>query len=157
MGLKQKKGDTEKLLGVTIDRKLTFDDHISDICKKVGRKISTLARVTPYMGIAKKRILTNAFFTLHFSYFSLVWMCHSLANNNKMNRLDERCFLIVYNDKQSSLDELLEIDGSVLIHLRSIQVLATEMYKLIKNLSPPVMNRIFKLNSDIRYNLRQIS
>ena len=74
-----------------------------------------------------------------------------------MNRLDERCFLIVYNDKQSSLDELLEIDGSVLIHLRSIQVLATEMYKLIKNLSPPVMNRIFKLNSDIRYNLRQIS
>ena len=157
MGLKQKKGDTEKLLDVTFDRKLTFDDHISDICKKVGRKISALARVAPYMGIAKKRILTNTFFTLHFSYFSLVWICHSLANNNKINRLDERCLRIVYNDKQSSLDELVEIDGSVVIHQSSIQVLATEMYKLISNLSPPVMNRIFKLNSDIRYNLRQIS
>ena len=36
------KGDTEKLLGVKFDKKLTFDDHISDICKKAGRKIPLL-------------------------------------------------------------------------------------------------------------------
>ena len=36
------KSDTEKLLGVKSDRKLTFDHHISDICKKAGRKISAL-------------------------------------------------------------------------------------------------------------------
>ena len=41
--------------------------------------------------------------------------------------------------------------------MRNIQILATEMYKLINNLSPPIMNRVFKLNSDSRYNLRQIS
>ena len=32
--LKVDKSDTEKLLGVKFDTKLTFDDHISDICKK---------------------------------------------------------------------------------------------------------------------------
>ena len=31
------------------------------------------------------------------------------------------------------------------------------MYKLDNNLSPPIMNRVFKLNSDSRYNLMQIS
>ena len=31
------------------------------------------------------------------------------------------------------------------------------MYKLINNLSPPIMNRVFKLNSDIRYSSLQIS
>ena len=31
------------------------------------------------------------------------------------------------------------------------------MYKLINKLSPPIMKRVFKLNSDSRYNLRQIS
>ena len=41
--------------------------------------------------------------------------------------------------------------------MRNIQILATEMYKLINNLSPPIMNRVFKLNSDSRYNVRQIS
>ena len=55
--------DTEKLLGVKFDQKLTFDDHISGICKNAGRKMFALARVTPYMGTAKKRILMNAFFT----------------------------------------------------------------------------------------------
>ena len=30
------------------------------------------------------------------------------------------------------------------------------MYKLINKLAPPIMNGVFKLNSDIRYNMRQI-
>ena len=72
-------------------------------------------------------------------------------------RLHERCLRIVYNDKQSSFTELLEKDGSVSIHMGNIQILATEMYKLVNNLSPPIMNRVLKLNSDSRYNLRQIS
>ena len=156
-GSKIDKNDTEKLLGVKFDKKLTFDDHISDICKKASRKISALARITSYMGIAKKCILMNAFFTSQFSYCPLVWMCHSRANNNKINRLHERCLRIVYNDKQSSFNKLLEKDGSVSIHMRNIQILATEMYKLVNNLSPPIMNRVFKLNSNSRYNLRQIS
>ena len=74
------------------------NDHISDICKKAGRKISALTRVTPYMGIAMKRILANAFFTSQFSYCPLVWMCRSRTNNNKINRLRERCLRIVYHD-----------------------------------------------------------
>ena len=156
-GSKIDKNDTEKLLGVKFDKKLTFDDHISDICKKASRKISALARITSYMGIAKKCILMNAFFTSQFSYCPLVWMCHSRANNNKINRLHERCLRIVYNDKQSSFNKLLEKDGSVSIHMRNIQILATEMYKLVNNLSPPIMNRVFELNSDSHYNLRQIS
>ena len=43
------KSNTEKLFGLKFDKKLTFDDHISDICKKAGRKISALARVTRHM------------------------------------------------------------------------------------------------------------
>ena len=99
----------------------------------------------------------NAFFNSQFSYCPLVWMCRSRTNNKKINKLNERCLRIVYNDKQSSFNELLEKDGSVSIHMRNIQILATEMYKLINNLSSPTMNRVFKLNSDSRYNLRQIS
>ena len=52
--------------------------------------------------------------------------------------------------------ELVEKDGSVLIHMRNIQNLATEMYKLLNNLSLPIMNRVLKLNSDSYYNLRQL-
>ena len=69
----------------------------------------------------------NAFFNSQFSYCPLVWMCRSRTNNKKINKLNERCLRIVYNDKQSSFNELLEKDGSVSIHMRNIQILATEM------------------------------
>ena len=156
-GFKIDKSDTKKLLGVKFDKKVTSDDHISEICKKAGRKISALTRVTPYIGIAKKRILVSAFFTSQFSYCPLVWMCRSRTNNNKINRLRERCLRIIYHDQQSLFNELLEKDGSVSIHMRNIQILATEMYKLVNNLSLPSMNRVLKLNSGSYYNLRQIS
>ena len=65
----------------------------------------------------------NAFFTSQSSYCPLVWMCRSRTNNNKINRLHERCLRIVYNDKQSSLNELLEKDGSVSIHMKNIQII----------------------------------
>ena len=90
-GFKIDKSDTEKLLGVKFDKKKIFDDQISPICKKSGRKISALARITPYMRIAKKQIPMNAFFAWQFSYCPLVWMCHSRTNNNKINRLHKRC------------------------------------------------------------------
>ena len=43
------KNDPEKLFSLKFDKKLTFDDHISDICKKASRKISALARDTRHM------------------------------------------------------------------------------------------------------------
>ena len=81
-------------------------------------------------------------------------MCHSCENNNKTNRLRERCLRIIYNDKRSSFNALLEKDGSVLIHERNIKILATEMFKVSKNLAPPQMQEIFKLKDQPQYNLR---
>ena len=80
-------------------------------------------------------------------------MCHSHDNNNKINRLHERCLRIIYNDKRSSFNALLEKDGSVLINERDIKILATEMFKVSKNLAPPQMHEIFKLKDQLHYNL----
>ena len=35
----------EKLLGLTIDKNLTFDDHVFTLCKKIGRKLSALSTI----------------------------------------------------------------------------------------------------------------
>ena len=36
----------EKLLGVIIDNKLTFEDHIRSLCKKVSFKLYALSRMS---------------------------------------------------------------------------------------------------------------
>ena len=48
----------EKLLGLTIDRNLNFDDHVFTLCKKAGRKLSALSRISNYMSFEKIYIYT---------------------------------------------------------------------------------------------------
>ena len=67
------------------------------------------------MSLSKKKILMNSFFNSQFSYCPLIWMFHSRIMNNKINRLHERCMRLIYEDKTSSFEELLEQDKSVSI------------------------------------------
>ena len=74
-------------------------------------------------------------------------MSHSRENHRKINRLREWCYIrTIYNDKQSSFNELLEKDGSVSIHEGNLQVLATEIYKISNGLSTPLIKDIFPIN-----------
>ena len=151
-----KSSTCEKLLGIKVDYKLTFSEHLNGILKKASCKINALSRIVNYMSIPKRRILMNSFFISQFSYCPLVWMCHSRAVNNKINSLHERCLRIVYNDKKSSFEELLEKDNSVSIHHRNLQVLATEMFKVHNDLSPAIVRELFHERNN-NYNLRQFS
>ena len=56
-------------------------------------------------------------------------------------------------DQSSSFEKLLEQDKSVTIHTRNLQILATEMFKVYRNKSPPIFSEIFH-RRDINYNLR---
>ena len=44
------------LLGLQIDSKLKFKDHVLNICSKAGRKLSTLTRMVNFLSFHKKRI-----------------------------------------------------------------------------------------------------
>ena len=147
------KSKSEKLLGVKFDHKLSFDDHISELSKKASNKIHALSIVASYMDISKRRILMNA----PFKSQSLVWMCHSRANNDKINRLHERRVRIIYSDKQSSFETLLEKDGFVSIHNQNLQILGTEMYKIKNDLSPLIVTELFEQRNEQHYDLRKNS
>ena len=78
------------------------------------------------MELGKGRILMNAFLNSQFNYCPVIWMCHSRALNNKINRLHGQCLRIIYNEQTSTLKELLEKNNAVSIHYRNIQALAIE-------------------------------
>ena len=44
---------SEKLLGIKFDHKLSFDDHIFELCKIPSRKFHALSRVASFMNISK--------------------------------------------------------------------------------------------------------
>ena len=60
---------------------------------------NALARLVKYMDLAKRRILMNVIFNSQFNCCPTIWMLHSRSLNNKINRLQERCLRMIYNDK----------------------------------------------------------
>ena len=56
----------EKLLGVHIDSKLSFDHHISKLSQQTSNKLYALARISPCMDQIKLKNLMRAFITSHF-------------------------------------------------------------------------------------------
>ena len=70
-------------------------------------------------------------------------------------QLQERALRVTYNDYDSSSSELLEMSNESTIHIKNIKVLVTEMYKILNDLSPPMMNDIFQKQENY-YSLRNL-
>ena len=85
----------------------------------------------------------NAFFKSQFKYYTLVCMCHRRANNDKINRLHDRCLRKIYSDSHR-LKRCWKNDGS-----------ATEMYKIKNGLSPLTLTELFEKRNKQHYNLRK--
>ena len=86
----------KKLLGFKIDSKLSFENHVSPLCKKASQKLNALSRVVNFMDLAKRKSLMKAFITSQFNYFPLIWMFHSRQLNNRINKIQERALRLVY-------------------------------------------------------------
>ena len=52
-GEKMQNIKSEKLLGVAIDNKLYFTEHVHKICDKASQKLNALARLSTFMNLEK--------------------------------------------------------------------------------------------------------
>ena len=121
--------------------------------KKASQKLHALARISNHMSQNKLRTLMKAFIESQFGYCPLIWMFHSRALNNHINRIHERA--LVYKNSNLTF-ELLRKDNSFSIHHRNLQKLATEIDKVKNNLSPTLMKDIFT-ERVIPYDLRNMN
>ena len=139
-----KNSTEEKLLGEKFDSNLSFKNHVTSLCKKASQKLHALARISHYMDLNKCRNLMKAFITSQFSYCPLIWMFHSRSLNNKINQIYERALRLVYQNNLS-FSELLDLDNSVTVHQKNLQVLVTEICKVKNGISPDIIKNIFEL------------
>ena len=93
-----KNTNREKLLGIKVDSRLNFNEHLDGTIKKVSRKINPLSRITPFMNISKKRILGthssthNLTIVLWFECFIVILLITRLTVYTK-----ESCVLYIMN------------------------------------------------------------
>ena len=124
-----KNSTKEKQLGAKFDSNLSFESHITSICKKASQKLHVLARISHYMDLNKRRNLMKAFITSQFSYCPLIWMFHSRNLNNKINRIHETALRLVYQNNLI-FSEFLDLDNSITVHQKNCKFLWQKSTKL---------------------------
>ena len=76
-----KETDSIKYLGVTVDRDLKWNSHISGVKKKASAGIACLRKISPSIPINTRKLLFNALVRPHLDYCSVVW--HACSNKLK--------------------------------------------------------------------------
>ena len=142
-----------KILGVTIDNKLTFSEQISDICKKTSCKVGVLLRLLNLIPWSAKLQLYKSNILPHLTYCDIAWHFCKSSDKKKMERVQERALREVFKSQSESYSELLKRAGLPSLYQQRLQNIAILMYKVKHGLVPTYITEIFN-TAPKRYNPR---
>ena len=151
--IKVEASDDILLLGIAIDKKLTFKQHTENLCRKAQYKLHVLRRIRKFLTIEKSKILGNAFIDSQFNYAPLLWMFCRKTLYSKIEKIHHKTSKVIY-ESNDTYDNLLLQSNTVSVHQRHLRFLMTEMYKSISQLNPEFMWSYFT-HKDMPYNLRK--
>ena len=132
-------------LGVIIDNKLNFTEHISAVCKKAARQLNALARISNYLDIKSRKIIYQSFVASNFNYCPLVWHFCGKVNNSKLEKIQERALKIIYKDYESTYNELITKSNSCTLLVSRLRILLCEVFKSIKKINTACLNDLFEI------------
>ena len=124
-----------QIIGNNIDRKLNFDSHISDLCKKASLELNALNCLKTYIGNKEMEILINSFIYSNFNSCPLLWHFSSCKSTSKIEKIHKRCLRIILNDNTSDYQTLLEKSKKTSMGIKRLKNLATEIFKTVNNIN----------------------
>jgi hypothetical protein len=142
------------LLGITVDNKLSFSNHITNICKIAGNQLNAIKRLQQHFILKTKKQMVQTFVLSQFNYCPLVWHFCGKGSIHKMEKLQERALRFILDDYVSDYDEILEKSGESMLYLKRVRIMAQEVYKAINGLSPKYTKELLSERSS-RYSNRR--
>ena len=91
-----------KFLGITLDDKLNFKEHVSNISKKISSSIGAIYRVKPYV---PPFIIYKLYYSLvysHLTYAIITWGKSNLGNIHIVSKLQEKALKLLPGDLEST-------------------------------------------------------
>lgn len=142
-----------KLLGIIIDDKLNFDEHIRTICNKAARQLNALCRIKRFISVSQRQLLYQSFILSNFNFCPIVWHFCSAKNSHKIENVQKRALKFLLDDNVSSYETLLSISGMKTLFLQSIRLIAIEVFKSVNGYNPIFMTSMF-LRKHNQYDFR---
>ena len=136
-----------KYLGLILDNKLSWKDHIAELSKKLSRAVGLLYKVRHVCPTAVLRSLYYSLFNSHLSYGLVLWGNANRTYIDKIRSLQKRALRsIVFANNDNSTDincihfdlKVLNIDHQLKVQLSSL------MWDYDHNTLPPSLRTHFK-------------
>ena len=87
--------DHTKSLGLTIDDRLSWSNHVDEICRKVSSAIGDSKRIRHFILANAALQIYNALILPHFDYCNPVWECLSGQSSDKLQKLQNRAAKVI--------------------------------------------------------------
>ncbi len=144
-----------KLLGVQIDTKFSFDDHIAVLCKKASSQIKALVHLSVLNEQCKANIY-HAFILSNFTYSNLVWHMFSTSSTRKIQAVQERCLRYIYQNYDDNIKQLYSLLSTPTLYMSRLRKLMVLVFKVIGQNVPSFLNEMYKCHGtpyELRDNL----
>ena len=113
-----------KLLGITIDEKLTFTRHIANICSLANNRLRALTRIRRFLSTEQAKHLSEAYIMSAYIMLShVIWMFCNKTSNNQINKIHKRTLRLVYEMEDANFEDQLLKDNSWNVHENNIHTL----------------------------------
>ncbi len=116
-------------LGVLLDEKLSWEEHIGKICKKVGAGIAVLKRIKPFIPPDSLQMIYNAMIQPYFDY------CSPLLGNrfkDKLQKFQNRAARIIAGaNYEVNWADVLDSLGWETLKERRIRNKSVLMYRIL--------------------------
>ena len=146
---------TVKLLGISLDNDLSFNNHVATISKKTGKQLNAMSRMSKYLSQDCLMNVFQSFFMSSFNYCPLVWHLCGIGNSRKLEKLHKRALRIVYNNYEANYCDLVRKCNSSSLYMLRLKRLAVFVYKVLNGHCKPVSDEFYELVQH-EYNTRSI-
>ena len=89
-----------------------------------------LKRLGKYSNKLGKLIIYHSFILSNFNFCPLSWHFCSEANRNKIEKIQERALRFIYNDYNSTYENLLMVSKLPTLKVRRLRTMAIEVYTI---------------------------
>ena len=143
-----------KSLGVMIDDKLDWHNHIEKITKKITSGIGALKRIMHLIPASTLHLIYQALIKPHFHYCDIVWGNSGKTVRDKLQKLQNRApCVLTFSNYDADTTELLELLGWKNLARQQEIHKATMMLRCLHRLAPEYLYSKFMWR-DSAYDLR---
>ena len=140
----------QKLLGLHINDKLSFANHIDKLCSAISSKISLLRKLSTYVSIEVQRKFYQGYIQPPIDFGSITWRGTSLVSFERVSKLQKRAVRIILNaDFSTPSKDVFDLLKWMPIQKRLFYNKATLTYKALNGLTPEYITNMLTPNSQI--------